>query len=55
MVGWKDAREARRAVCDALPILHKAGSVTIVEVCERAEDQTALGRLDDVALYLSRH
>ena len=55
VVGWKDTREARRAVRDAVPFLQKATRVTIVEACGEGEDQTALGRLDDVARYLSRH
>jgi nucleotide-binding universal stress UspA family protein len=55
VVGWKDTREARRAVRDALPFLKKATRVTIVEACDEGEDNTALGGLDDVARYLSRH
>jgi nucleotide-binding universal stress UspA family protein len=55
VLGWKDTREARRAVRDALPFLQKATRVTIVEACGEGEDKTALGRLDDVARYLSRH
>ncbi|HEY7298207.1 MAG TPA: universal stress protein [Xanthobacteraceae bacterium] len=55
VLGWKDTREARRAARDALPFLQKATRVTIVEVCEEGEEKTALGRLDDVARYLSRH
>jgi nucleotide-binding universal stress UspA family protein len=55
VVGWKDTREARRAVRDALPFFQRATRVTIVEACGEAEENTALGRLDDVARYLSRH
>lgn len=32
-IAWKDTREARRAVVDALPLLDMAESVTIVEIC----------------------
>jgi nucleotide-binding universal stress UspA family protein len=55
VVGWKDAREARRAVQDALPFLHQAKRVTIVEIC--AKDQMGTGRqhADDVVSYLARH
>ena len=35
VVGWKDTREARRAVQDALPFLHEAKRVTIMEICEK--------------------
>jgi len=55
VVGWKDTREARRAVRDALQFLQRATRVTIVEACGDGEDKAALGRLDDVARYLSRH
>jgi nucleotide-binding universal stress UspA family protein len=55
VIGWKDTREARRAVRDALPFLQEATRVTIVEACEPGEEKTALGRLDDVARYLRRH
>ena len=37
VVGWKDTREARRAVQDALPFLHEAKRVTIVEICDKDE------------------
>ena len=55
VLGWKDTREARRAVRDALPFLQKATRVTIVEARGEGEETTVLGRLDDVACYLSRH
>ena len=55
VIGWKDTREARRAVQDALPFLHEASSVTIVEICESDEDDVAQEHIDDVAHYLGRH
>jgi nucleotide-binding universal stress UspA family protein len=55
VIGWKDTREARRAVRDALPFLQQAKRVTIVEACRSAEAKTALGRLDDLARYLAQH
>jgi hypothetical protein len=55
VIGWKDTREARGAVWDALPFLQRATRVTIVEACGPGEEKTALGRLDDVARYLSCH
>src|SRR3974390_2367725 len=51
VIGWKDGREARRAVQDALPFLHEATRVIICEACGPGEEQSALGRLDDVARY----
>ena len=37
-VAWKDVREARRAVQDALPFLREAENVVIVEVSEHSKD-----------------
>ena len=56
MVGWKDTREARRAVVDALPLLQKAKEVTVVEIIENDGDRAAAGRrVADVAAWLGRH
>jgi len=55
VVGWKDAREARLAVRDALPLLRKATQVTIVEICTSTEQEEARGRVRDVVKYLGRH
>jgi nucleotide-binding universal stress UspA family protein len=55
VIGWKDTREARRAVRDAVPLLQRATRVTIVEACGPDDEKTALGRLDDVARYLTYH
>jgi len=55
LVAWKDTREARRAVLDALPLLKKAAHITIVEIA--GEDDAAVARthLEDVVLWLKRH
>ena len=55
VVGWKDTREARRAVLDSLPLLREAAQVTIVEICGSGEEEAATARIDDVARYLERH
>jgi nucleotide-binding universal stress UspA family protein len=55
VIGWKDTREARRAVQDSLPFLQEATRVTIVEACKADEEKTALGHLDDVTCYLTPH
>jgi nucleotide-binding universal stress UspA family protein len=54
-IAWKDVREARRAVADALPFLQKAESVMIVEVLEERGGEQASRHVEDVAKYLSRH
>lgn len=55
VVGWKDTREARRAVQDALPFLHEAKRVTVIEICENGQKEAASHRVDDVVHYLARH
>jgi nucleotide-binding universal stress UspA family protein len=56
VVAWKDAREARRAVQDALPFLHRADEIVIAEVCESSDDiAPSQARLRDVARYLAGH
>jgi nucleotide-binding universal stress UspA family protein len=54
-IAWKDVREARRAVGDALPFLQAAQSVVIVEILEEGDQNGAVHRLQDVANYLARH
>ena len=56
VVAWKDTRESRRAVSDALPFLKRATSVHVVEICEnKAAAAATAGRLTDVANHLLRH
>jgi nucleotide-binding universal stress UspA family protein len=56
LVAWKDTREARRAVWDALPLLLRAQEVTIAEVVEGEESpDAARNRVNDVAGWLARH
>jgi nucleotide-binding universal stress UspA family protein len=56
LVAWKDTPEARRAIVDALPLLHKAKDVTIVEIMEREGGRSeATARVHDVAAWLARH
>lgn len=55
VVGWKDTREARRAVEDALPLLMLAARVTVVEVADDEDLADARTRTEDVADWLARH
>ena len=55
LIGWKDTREARRAVSDALPMLKKATKVSVVEIAAK-DDLTAAGRqVHDVLGWLRHH
>ena len=55
VVGWKDTREARRALEDALPLLKLADRVTVVEIAPGEEVPEARTRTEDVTDWLARH
>lgn len=55
VVAWKESREARRAVSEALPLLRSADRVIVVEVCSADERNDAEFRTGDVAAALRRH
>jgi len=51
LVAWKNTREARRAVVDALPFLKRAEAVNLVEIREAREADS----LQDAETFLSAH
>jgi nucleotide-binding universal stress UspA family protein len=55
VVGWKDSRESRRALADALPFLAGAESVLVTEVAVRDEADDAELRTQAVVAGLERH
>jgi nucleotide-binding universal stress UspA family protein len=55
VVAWKDTRECRRAVRDALPLLQQAKEVLLVEIGEHEPQSHAKKNLADVGAYLVRH
>jgi nucleotide-binding universal stress UspA family protein len=55
VVAWKDTRECRRAVRDALPFLQQAKEVVLVEIGEHESQSQEKKNLADVAAYLVRH
>ncbi len=55
LVAWKDTREARRAVADAMPFLVRAQGVLVHGVCTPDEVETTRVAVDDVAKALRRH
>ena len=55
VVCWKDAREARRAVWDALPLLRQAAHVDVVEVVDQDDLEASGARLSDVVAWLKLH
>jgi nucleotide-binding universal stress UspA family protein len=54
VIGWKDTRETRRAVSDALPFLEKAKQVVVAAVCKEGRSDEATG-LDEIVARLERH
>ena len=57
VVAWKDTRESRRALADALPFLTRAEEVLVLEICEQGEAGRAAAefRVGDVAAHLALH
>jgi len=55
VIGWKEAREPRRAIADALPLLKKAGHVAVVEIASKDDMAAARSHLKDVVGWLERH
>ena len=55
LVCWKDSREARRAVADALPILKASQAVDVVEFVGDHEIEPARSRLADIGDWLAGH
>jgi len=55
MLAWKDTREARRAMSDALPFLKQAEAVLVAQVCESVDAPDATIAVDDVVTALKRH
>ena len=54
LIAWKDTREARRAVRDALPFLKQAQNVWIA-MANPADSQTADAQIADLVEYLGHH
>ena len=51
VIGWKDSREVRRAISDALPLLRLAQEITVVAVSPTLEGEAWA----EVQGYLARH
>jgi nucleotide-binding universal stress UspA family protein len=56
VIAWKDSREARRAIADALPMLRKAKDITVAAIVEEEANSSAVSaEVKDVVGWLSRH
>ena len=54
-VAWKNTREARRAVADALPLLRRAQQVTVLEIAHADEQKRVTQQLAEVCEWLKTH
>ncbi|QUD87085.1 universal stress protein [Phenylobacterium montanum] len=54
LVAWKNTRESRRALADALPFLMRADKVTVLVVSGESEEVEQVG-LHEVTARLARH
>ena len=55
LVGWKDSRETRRAVADALPLLQAADRTLVVQITRKGDAGEAREAVADVVRWLKRH
>ena len=55
LIAWKDTREARRAVLDALPLLCLYERIIVVEIDEANDPAAVDTSVNDVVVWLSRH
>jgi nucleotide-binding universal stress UspA family protein len=56
IIGWKDTREARRVVLDAVQYLRRAKRVLVTSVCEKNQTEMEIkSQLWDVLDYLAGH
>ncbi|MFZ6648035.1 universal stress protein [Undibacterium sp. TJN25] len=55
LVGWKDTRETRRAIADALPMLKEAAHVVVVGITKESGMAATCVELDDVVAWLRQH
>jgi nucleotide-binding universal stress UspA family protein len=55
LVAWKDAREPRRAVMDALPLLQKASHVAVASIAAADDLEAARDHVADVIAWLATH
>jgi len=55
LIGWKDTREAARALRDALPLLRDARHVSLVEIGPVRTDRVDDGSLEAASAWLDSH
>jgi nucleotide-binding universal stress UspA family protein len=54
LIAWKETREARRALSDAMPFLERAERVVVMTICPKDAVEDASRAVEDVAASLNR-
>jgi nucleotide-binding universal stress UspA family protein len=54
VLAWKDSREARRALTDAIPFFEAASAVLVLAVCPEIDADQAKIQVEDVSAALAR-
>ena len=54
VIAWKDTRESRRAVADAMPFLARARDVVVAAVCSKGVEAMTRDSVRDVVEHLTR-
>ena len=55
VVAWRNTRESRRALADAMPVDETAAAVTLLHVQEAADDAEELASIDDARAFVKGH
>jgi nucleotide-binding universal stress UspA family protein len=55
LIAWKNTRQARRALRDAVPLLQLAEEIVLLEYTERTSQPSTPDQLAALATYLARH
>jgi nucleotide-binding universal stress UspA family protein len=55
LICWRDTRESRRAVSDAIPLLQKCLQVRLLELCDKDQQQDSKKHLAHLINWLSSH
>jgi nucleotide-binding universal stress UspA family protein len=55
LIAWKDCRESRRALTDSLPLLGRAGKITVIGIGEEGNEKANRDSVADVADFIRMH
>jgi nucleotide-binding universal stress UspA family protein len=55
LIAWKDCRESRRALTDALPLLARAAKITVIGIAEEGNEKANRDSVADVSDFIRMH